>query len=97
MYAIRSYYDNAALLDKILTDHPEVDFVQLQLNYLDWESSSIQSRKCYETARKHNKPIVVMEPVKGGTVITSYSIHYTKLYENGREKQAALLCLWCTI
>lgn len=61
-----SYHDNAGLLDRILTEHPEVDFVQLQMNYLDWDNESIQSRKCWETARKHNKPVVVMEPVKGG-------------------------------
>ncbi|MFA0814792.1 MAG: aldo/keto reductase [Anaerofustis sp.] len=61
-----SFHDEAILLDEILTKHPEVDFVQLQLNYLDWNSASIQSGKCYETARKHNKPVIVMEPVKGG-------------------------------
>lgn len=61
-----SFHDTAAVLDEILTAHPEVDFVQLQLNYLDWDSESIQSRKCYETAQKHGKPVVVMEPVKGG-------------------------------
>lgn len=63
-----SYHDNADLLDKILTEHPEVDVVQLQINYLDWDNESIQSRKCYEVARKHNKDIIVMEPVKGGTL-----------------------------
>lgn len=63
-----SFHDRAALLDEILTAHPEVDFVQLQINYLDWENESIQSRKCCETARKHNKPIVIMEPVKGGVL-----------------------------
>ncbi len=63
-----SFHDNAELLDKILTEHPETDFVQLQLNYIDWDSTKIQSGKCYETARKHNKPIIVMEPVKGGTL-----------------------------
>ncbi|MBC2579140.1 aldo/keto reductase [Clostridium sp. DJ247] len=63
-----SYHDNADLLDEILTAHPEVDFVQLQINYLDWDNESIQSRKCYEIARKHNKPIIVMEPVKGGNL-----------------------------
>ena len=63
-----SYHDNADLLDEILTAHPEVDFVQLQINYLDWDNVSIQSRKCYEVARKHNKAIIVMEPVKGGTL-----------------------------
>jgi hypothetical protein len=63
-----SFHDNAALLDKVLTEHPEVEFVQLQMNYLDWESDAIQSRKCYEVATKHGKPVIVMEPVKGGTL-----------------------------
>ena len=61
-----SYHDGADLLDEILTAHPEMDFVQLQINYLDWDDEGIQSRKCYETARKHGKPVIVMEPVKGG-------------------------------
>jgi len=63
-----SFHDNAGLLDEILTVHPEVDFVQLQINYLDWDNEAIQSGKCYEVARKHCKDIVVMEPVKGGTL-----------------------------
>ena len=63
-----SFHDTADLLDEILTAHPEVDFVQLQINYIDWENESIQSRKCYEVATKHNKPVIVMEPVKGGTL-----------------------------
>lgn len=63
-----SYHDNAELLDEILTAHTEVDFVQLQINYIDWDNESIQSRKCYEVATKHNKPVIVMEPVKGGTL-----------------------------
>ena len=53
-------------LDEILSKHPEAEFVQLQINYLDWDSPKVQSRSLYETARKHNVPIVVMEPVKGG-------------------------------
>ena len=61
-----SFHDKASLLDEILTEHPEVDFVQLQINYIDWENDSIQSRLCYEVARKHGKPVIVMEPVKGG-------------------------------
>ncbi len=61
-----SIHDKADALDKILTEHPEMEFVQFQLNYDDWESPTIQARKCYEVAQKHNKPIVVMEPVKGG-------------------------------
>ncbi|MCC5465132.1 aldo/keto reductase [Pelosinus baikalensis] len=63
-----SYHDHADLLEEILTAHPEVDFVQLQINYLDWDNESIQSRKCYSVARKHNKSVIVMEPVKGGNL-----------------------------
>ncbi|BBF42828.1 Fe-S oxidoreductase [Lachnospiraceae bacterium KM106-2] len=63
-----SFHDNAKLLDQILTEHPEMEFVQLQLNYLDWDSEGVQSRKCYEVAKKHGKPVIVMEPVKGGTL-----------------------------
>lgn len=63
-----SFHDSAELLDEILTKYPEMEFVQLQINYVDWESHSIQSKKCYEVARKHNKPVIVMEPVKGGSL-----------------------------
>ena len=63
-----SYHDSAELLDEILCAHPEVDYVLLQINYLDWESPAIQSRLCYETAVRHNKKVIVMEPVKGGTL-----------------------------
>ncbi len=63
-----SFHDSAKLLDEILTAHPEVEFVQLQINYLDWEDEGIQSRKCYETAVKHGKKVIVMEPVKGGAL-----------------------------
>ena len=61
-----SFHDKAEVLDRILTDHPEAEFVQLQINYLDWEDERVQSRKCYETARRHGKEVVIMEPVKGG-------------------------------
>ncbi len=63
-----SFHDTAEVLDKILTEHPEVEFVQLQINYLDWESPTVQSRLCYEVARKHGKDIIIMEPVKGGAL-----------------------------
>ncbi|MBR3328353.1 MAG: aldo/keto reductase [Atopobiaceae bacterium] len=63
-----SYHDNPELLDEILTKHPQMEFVQLQINYLDWESEWIQSRACYEVATKHGKPVIVMEPIKGGTL-----------------------------
>ena len=63
-----SFHDSADFLEKVLTEHPEMEFVQLQLNYLDWESEDVQSRRCYEVARKYDKPVIVMEPVKGGTL-----------------------------
>jgi predicted aldo/keto reductase-like oxidoreductase len=63
-----SFHADAELLDEILTRHPEMEFVQLQINYLDWESEKIQSRLNYEVCVKHNKPVIVMEPVKGGTL-----------------------------
>ena len=63
-----SFHDTAELLDKVLTEQPGMEFVQLQINYLDWDSEGIQSRKCYEVAKKHNVPVIVMEPVKGGTL-----------------------------
>jgi predicted aldo/keto reductase-like oxidoreductase len=63
-----SFHGDAELLERVLTDQPDMDFVQLQLNYLDWESEGVQSRKCYEVARRHGVDIVVMEPVKGGTL-----------------------------
>ncbi len=63
-----SMHDKADVLDEILTAHPEMEFVQLQINYADWEDPSVESRKCYEVARKHGKPIIIMEPVKGGTL-----------------------------
>lgn len=63
-----SFHDSAEFLDRVLTEHPEMEFVQLQLNYLDWDSEDVQSRLCYETARRHGKPVIVMEPVKGGTL-----------------------------
>ena len=63
-----SFHSGPELLDRILTEHPEAEFVQLQINYADWENPSVTSRANYETARKHGKPIVVMEPVKGGNL-----------------------------
>ncbi len=61
-----SFHDKAELLDKVLTEHPEVDFVQLQINYIDWYDENVDSRRCYEVAIKHGVDIIVMEPVKGG-------------------------------
>ncbi len=61
-----SFHSTPEVLDEILTAHPEVEFVQLQINYADWENPAIQSRGVYEMARKHGKSVVIMEPVKGG-------------------------------
>ena len=63
-----SFHDDPELLEELLTKHPDVEFVQLQINYADWESPSVHSREIYEICVKHNKPVVIMEPVKGGTL-----------------------------
>ncbi len=65
-----SFHDTAEVLEDILKNHPEMEFVQLQINYADWESENVQSRKCYEVARKYNRPVIIMEPVKGGSLAT---------------------------
>ena len=61
-----STHGNAEFLEEILFDHPELEFVLLQINYLDWEDEGIESRKCLEVARKYNKQVMIMEPYKGG-------------------------------
>lgn len=61
-----SFHDTADVLDHILIQHPEMEFVQLQINYADWDSPTVQSGKCLEVAKKHGKPVIIMEPVKGG-------------------------------
>ena len=63
-----SFHDDSALLAEILDKHPEVEFVQLQINYLDWDSPAIESKTCYDLCVKHGKPVIVMEPVKGGSL-----------------------------
>lgn len=63
-----SFHGGPRLLDELLTEHPEVDFVQLQINYADWDNPSVESRANYEVARKHGKLITIMEPVKGGNL-----------------------------
>ena len=63
-----SFHDEPALLEQILKDHPEAEYVQLQINYLDMENPTVKSRECYEIATRHGKPVIVMEPVKGGSL-----------------------------
>jgi predicted aldo/keto reductase-like oxidoreductase len=64
-----SFHDRAEVLDNILTTYPEIEIVQIQFNYVDYEDPNVQSRKVYEVCRKHNKPVIVMEPVKGGSLV----------------------------
>ena len=64
-----SFHDSAEVLDKILTDRPEIEVVQLQINYVDWIDPRVQAEKCYEVCVKHGKPVIVMEPVKGGSLV----------------------------
>lgn len=64
-----SFHDKAEVLEQILTEYPDVEVVQIQFNYLDYEDIAVQSKKVYEVCRKHNKPVIVMEPVKGGTLV----------------------------
>lgn len=65
-----SFHSTPEELEEILSAHPEMEFVQLQINYADWDNPAVQSRRCYEVARKHGKPVVIMEPVKGGMLAT---------------------------
>lgn len=86
-----SFHDTAEVLDEILTKHPEMEFVQLQINYYDWESENVQSQKCYETAVKHGVPVIVMEPVKGGTLANlvpeaAAALDALELDEKGKSK-----------
>lgn len=64
-----SFHDKAKVLEQILTEYPQVEAVQIQFNYADYEDASVESRKCYEVCEKHGKPVIVMEPVKGGSLV----------------------------
>lgn len=90
-----SFHDTPTVLDQILTDRPELEFVQLQFNYVDVDDLNVQSRACYEVCRRHGKPVMVMEPVKGGSLVNlpqealelmehkpaSYAIRYAAGFE----------------
>lgn len=65
-----SFHDRAAVLEQILTEYPQIEVVQIQFNYADYEDPSVESRKVYEVCEKHGKPVIVMEPVKGGSLVT---------------------------
>lgn len=64
-----SFHDKAQVLDRILSEHPEIEVVQLQFNYADYDDPGIQSYACYQVCEKYHKPVIVMEPVKGGSLI----------------------------
>ena len=64
-----SFHDTADYLERILSDYPEIEVVQIQLNYLDYDDTAVQSGRCLEVCRKYNKPVIVMEPVKGGSLV----------------------------
>lgn len=83
-----SFHDKAAALDRILTERPDIEVVQIQFNYLDYEDPAVESRKCYEVCRKHNKPVIIMEPVKGGT-LANMSEDALAVYRELGDKSAA--------
>lgn len=84
-----SYHDSAEMLDELLTRYPFFDFVQLQINYFDWENPTIDSRGVYEVARKHEKPISVMEPLKGGMLVSLNDEMQKILKDAGAESPAS--------
>jgi hypothetical protein len=64
-----SFHDRADVLEKILKEYPQIEVVQIQFNYVDYEDEAVESRKCYEVCKKYGKPVIVMEPVKGGSLV----------------------------
>ncbi len=87
-----SFHDKAEVLDEILTEYPEIEAVQIQLNYLDFDDPAIQSRLCYEVCVKHHKPVIVMEPVKGGNLanLPDDAKGYIKELHGGSEASYAI-------
>ncbi len=78
-----SFHDSPEVLDRILTEQPEMEVVQLQINYLDWQDSGVRAKECYEIARKHNKDVIIMEPIKGGA-LASVSPEVVSLFKEKR-------------
>ena len=64
-----SFHDKAEVLEEILKEYPQIEVVQIQFNYVDYEDPAVESRKCYEVCRKYNKPAIIMEPVKGSNLV----------------------------
>ena len=69
-----SFHDTPEVLDSMLSELPEAEFVQLQINYADWENADVQSRRCYEVAQKYGKPVIVMEPIRGGSLASEKAV-----------------------
>ena len=84
-----SFHDTADVLDMILTTYPEIEVVQIQFNYIDFEDESVQSRLCYEVCRKHGKSVIIMEPVKGGSLVNLPSDAADILESLGQGSQAS--------
>lgn len=87
-----SFHDTPEVLDQILSTYPEIEIVQLQLNYVDLETPGVQSQGCYDVCVKHNKPVIVMEPVKGGA-LASLSGEFTDVISKVTEDSPAALAL----
>ena len=85
-----SFHGDAKLLEEILTRYPYLEYVQIQLNYLDWEDENVQSRLCYETATRHGKPVIVMEPVKGGCLASIPEAAGKNCYSSTRRRPPLL-------
>ena len=81
-----SFHGTPELLDKILSEHPEVEIVQIQMNYADWDNPLIQSGRLYEVLRKYNMPFLVMEPVKGGSLASA-----------GKDETCSSGCIDCVL
>lgn len=77
-----SFHDKADILEQILTEYPQIEVVQIQFNYVDYEDPAIESRKCYEVCRKFGKPVIVMEPVKGGNLVNNLPPEAQKILDD---------------
>ena len=84
-----SFHDSAEFLDKVLTEQPYLEFVQLQINYLDYDDPTAQSKACYDVAVKHGKKVIVMEPVKGGALVNLPKEAENELKKLGNDSQAS--------
>lgn len=84
-----SFHDTPEVLESLLLELPETEFVQLQINYADWEDAGVQSRRCYETAQKYRKPVIVMEPIRGGSLASENSVAAPILHEAAPEASLA--------